>query len=89
VTQRLRLKGLIALLANRHPKIPHDVLKVSVETIFDNILSALSSGRPVSLRKFGRLIPRHYTRSPNKKFGLVFHPSPQLTERVNRNKKKF
>jgi nucleoid DNA-binding protein len=88
VSQRLTLKKLIGLMIQRHPKIPSKVIKVSVETIFEAISTSLASGQEVSLRKFGRLIPRHYTKSPNKKFGLIFHPSPQLTARVNRKKKK-
>ena len=73
----------MALVAARHEDIHRDISKAAVEIIIEALSGTLASGRPVSLRGFGRLIPRRYERSANKRFGLLFHPSPRLVERVN------
>ena len=81
--QTLNKRGLLALVASRHEDVHRDISKTSVEIIIETIADALAQGRPVALRGFGRLIPRRYDRSSNKRFGLLFHPSPRLVDLVN------
>jgi nucleoid DNA-binding protein len=83
VTPRLNLKKLVGIVAQRNNKLPPNIVRLSIETIFQTISSSLATGQAVSLRKFGRLIPRRYTKTPKKQCGLVFHPSRQLTDLVN------
>jgi hypothetical protein len=73
----------MALVAVRHEDIPREVSRTAVEIVIETLSQSLASGRPVALRGFGRLIPRRYERSASKRFGLLFHPSPRLIERVN------
>ena len=74
----------VSLLTDAVPGLPANVIRVGCELFFDEVLKALSAGRAVSLRGFGRFIPRFYLDSPNKRIGLVFRPSPQLRMQINR-----
>jgi nucleoid DNA-binding protein len=88
VSKELMTKNTILnLVAKRHPDIPQQVVKLAGEIIFETLHETLGKGKPVSLRGFGRLIPRHYRdRKKRKKFGLLFHPSPRLVSLVNKEK---
>jgi nucleoid DNA-binding protein len=85
--ETLTKNNLLNLAAKRLPDIPQKVTKLAGEIIFETLLDALGRGRPVSLRGFGRFIPRHYNGGRSgKKFGLLFHPSPRLLSLVNKDK---
>ncbi|MDR2199386.1 MAG: hypothetical protein LBR53_08045 [Deltaproteobacteria bacterium] len=79
----LSKSGLLNLLAQRNPQLPPQVSRLAGELVIDKISESLAEGRSVSLRGFGRLIPRFYFKSASKKLGLLFHPSPRLVSRVN------
>jgi hypothetical protein len=76
-------KGLVESVAASQADIPPEVTKAVVETVVARLSETLASGREISLRGFGRLIPRYYDKSPSKRLGLLFHPSPQLAARCN------
>jgi hypothetical protein len=76
--EALTKNGLMALVALRLPDIPPQVTRMAADLIFQAIPEGLAEGRPVSLRGFGRLIPRLYADGSPKKLGLLFHPSPRL-----------
>lgn len=81
---RLEKRELLELVAGTQADIPPHLTKTVVELFLQSLTEALSYGREVSLRGFGRLIPRHYVNSPGKRLGLLFHPSPRLVDRCNR-----
>ncbi|MDR1657235.1 MAG: HU family DNA-binding protein [Deltaproteobacteria bacterium] len=76
-------KRLTAMIAQRHINIPNDVVVASVNVLVRTLKEAMAEGRPVSLRGFGRLIPRRYDGPSLKRVGLLFHPSDQLIDQVN------
>jgi hypothetical protein len=78
--------ALLNLLVKNTPSIPQQITRMAGELIVETVQASLSRGRSISLRGFGRLIPRSYLNASSKKLGLVFHPSPQLTDRVNKGK---
>jgi nucleoid DNA-binding protein len=85
--ETLTKNNLLNLAAKRLPDIPQKVIKLAGEIIFETLQDTLSRGRPVSLRGFGRFIPRHYDGGRSgKRFGLLFHPSPRLVLLVNKEK---
>jgi nucleoid DNA-binding protein len=75
--------SLLNLLVHRNPQLPQQVSRLGGEMVLEMIADSLSAGRVVSLRGFGRLIPRYYDQSTTKKLGLIFRPSPQLVRRLN------
>ncbi|MDR2338742.1 MAG: hypothetical protein LBF40_01180 [Deltaproteobacteria bacterium] len=79
----LTKSGLLNLLVHCNPQLPPQVTRLGGELVLEKIADSLSTGRVVSLRGFGRLIPRFYKHSNTKKLGMLFHPSPQLVRRVN------
>jgi nucleoid DNA-binding protein len=79
----LTKSALASVAASRSPSIPAQVSRMGVELFLDLVADSLSGGRPVSLRGFGRLIPRFYQASPTKRLGLLFHPSQGLVARIN------
>ncbi|MDR1546015.1 MAG: hypothetical protein LBU12_04755 [Deltaproteobacteria bacterium] len=81
-------KKLLFKLVERNPQLPPDVVRLAGELVLELLHQSLSVGRPVALRGFGRFIPRRYDTPFAKKFGLLFHPSPRLTERINAKKKR-
>ncbi|MDR1111854.1 MAG: hypothetical protein LBP92_14450 [Deltaproteobacteria bacterium] len=81
-------KAMFLQLADRCPDMPKAVIRSAQDLIVQSLGQALAEGRPVTLRGFGRLIPRRYLTGA-KKFGLLFHPSPSLTERLNRRGHTF
>ncbi|MDR2353075.1 MAG: hypothetical protein LBF22_07905 [Deltaproteobacteria bacterium] len=84
----LNKSNVLARLVALNPEFPPQVTRLAGEIIFDSLKTALSRGQDVSLRGFGRFIPRTYGRKSRKKMGLLFHPSPQLIELVNKNSEK-
>ncbi|MDR1041381.1 MAG: hypothetical protein LBR80_14725 [Deltaproteobacteria bacterium] len=76
--EALTKNGLMTMVALRLPDIPPQVTRMAGDLIFQAIHDGLAEGRPVSLRGFGRLIPRLYADGSPKKLGLLFHPSPRL-----------
>ncbi|MDR1037922.1 MAG: hypothetical protein LBT40_15570 [Deltaproteobacteria bacterium] len=78
----LSKSGLLAMVSLRVPDIPPQVTRMAVELVLKSVPEALAEGRPVSLRGFGRLIPRRYRGSSTKQLGLLFHPSPRLARLV-------
>jgi hypothetical protein len=81
--KRLDRKAVLDRLIKANGDIPPKVTKTALDVILQDVFEALVQGRQVTLRGFGRLIPRHYPDGP-KLFGVLFHPSPKLTDRVNR-----
>jgi nucleoid DNA-binding protein len=79
----LSKSALLNLLVSRNTQLPGQVVRLAGELLLDKIADSLSEGRIVSLRGFGRLIPRFYEHSATKRLGLLFHPSPQLVQKVN------
>jgi nucleoid DNA-binding protein len=75
-------------LVKRSPNLPAEVVKSAMDSIIASMRSSLLSGRPVTLRGFGSLLPRQYSSSGAKKFGLLFHPSQILSARINKPKRK-
>ncbi|MDR2404928.1 MAG: HU family DNA-binding protein [Deltaproteobacteria bacterium] len=84
----LSKSALLNLLVARNDKLPQQVSRLAGELLLDKITESLCHGRAVSLRGFGRFIPRFYKSTPSKKLGLLFHPSPRLVDRVNSPKKR-
>ncbi|MDR3153706.1 MAG: hypothetical protein LBW85_05395 [Deltaproteobacteria bacterium] len=80
--EALTKNGLLGLVAARLPDIPPQVTRLAGELILKAIPEGLAAGRPVTLRGFGRLIPRRYGGGSNKKLGLLFRPSPRLAALV-------
>jgi nucleoid DNA-binding protein len=81
----LNKKALIARVAEtRADDIPPHLTATVMELIIGDVAGALSEGREVVLRGFGRIIPRFYHNSPAKRVGLLFHPSPRLTAKCNK-----
>jgi nucleoid DNA-binding protein len=80
----LSLEELLDRVIQRRPELVRPVLKDAADIIMELIEQSLSNGREVSLRGFGRLIPRRYPPNLQKKFGLLFHPSPKLTAKLNK-----
>jgi hypothetical protein len=80
--KKLNQKAILERLIKETPDIPPAVLKTAVGTIFQSVHHALGQGQTVTLRGFGRFIPRCYPAGP-KKVGLLFHPSPRLDEIIN------
>jgi nucleoid DNA-binding protein len=83
--QSIILKRLIA----ECPQAPPELVSHAMGIILTQARQALAKGRPVTLRGFGRFIPRHYPASGQKKYGLVFRASPKLTGIVNPKKPDF
>ncbi|MDR1678069.1 MAG: HU family DNA-binding protein [Deltaproteobacteria bacterium] len=78
----LTKRSILSQLIKDSPDFPQPVIKTAMEIIIQSIQQSLAQGRTVTLRGFGSLIPRRYPEGP-KKLGLLFHPSPVLTDRVN------
>ncbi|MDR1313640.1 MAG: hypothetical protein LBQ12_08070 [Deltaproteobacteria bacterium] len=74
--------ALLSEVVRRLPDIPPQVTRLAVEIVIQALPDGLAEGRPVSLRGFGRLIPRRYSGSSSKKIGLLFHASPRLAKIV-------
>ncbi|MDR2386385.1 MAG: hypothetical protein LBE80_02220 [Deltaproteobacteria bacterium] len=74
---------LLKRLVEKCEDFPPDVTALAMEVILENLNFALGLGRPVTLRGFGRLIPRKYPGQGRKRFGLVFRASPKLSRRLN------
>jgi hypothetical protein len=73
---------LLGKVIRRVPDVPPQVTRLAMDLVLKTLPEVLAMGRPVTLRGFGRLIPRRYTGSPTKRLGLLFHPSPQLTSLI-------
>jgi nucleoid DNA-binding protein len=82
----LSKKTLLKLLEKRMDKLPGKLTNQAGSLIIDCLVDSLCLGRQVSLRGFGRFIPRYYSEQSNKKIGLLFHPSPKLASRINSKK---
>ncbi|MDR2302137.1 MAG: hypothetical protein LBF38_08880 [Deltaproteobacteria bacterium] len=74
---------LLKRLTEKCQDFPPDVTAMALELVLDNLRLALTAGQPVTLRGFGRLIPRKYHGQTRKRFGLLFHASPKLSRRLN------
>jgi nucleoid DNA-binding protein len=85
----LSKSGLLKRLVRHNPDLPQQVCRLGGELILDKLSDSLAEGRSVSIRGFGRIIPRIYKNSTNKKLGMLFHASPQLLERLNSVMKSF
>jgi hypothetical protein len=81
---KLKKKGLTSMVAESLQDIPPEITETVMDIIIDRIAQSLADGQEVTLRGFGRIIPRHYQNTPSKKLGLLFHPSPTLTESCNK-----
>ena len=79
----LKKQDLLSKVAEEHPDIPRQIVETVGDLIIRKISDALAGGQEVSLRGFGRIIPRYYQNTPNKRLGLLFHPSPKLTAKCN------
>ncbi|MDR2368172.1 MAG: hypothetical protein LBF58_08715 [Deltaproteobacteria bacterium] len=74
---------ILSRLLSLCPDYPQAVTSTAMELILASARESLAQGRAVTLRSFGRLIPRRYHSSGPKKFGLVFRASPKLNRRLN------
>ena len=83
--QTIILKRLIA----ECDPTPPELITHAMNIILAQVRQSLARGRPVTLRGFGRFIPRHYPASGQKKYGLVFRASPKLTNLINPKKPDF
>jgi hypothetical protein len=64
------------------PEFPAEMIGLVTREIIETLAGALSTGRQVALRGFGRFQPRRYQKS-TKRLGLIFRPSPELLARLN------
>jgi hypothetical protein len=83
VSEKIDQDDILRLLIEKCDEFPPSVVKEALDLILQSVREALTNGRPVTLRSFGRLIPRRYQPSCFKKIGLVFHTSPKLKSRLN------
>jgi hypothetical protein len=83
MTPYLDKRTLAGIVAAALADIPKEISSTVVDLIFARIAQALVEGQEVSLRGFGRIIPRYYKNTPSKRLGVLFHPSPKLTKRCN------
>jgi nucleoid DNA-binding protein len=81
---------IVNTVVEKNTNIPPQVTRLATEMIFNTIFDTLCEGKIISIRGFGRLIPRKYKNTKTKKqYGLIFHPSPHLISMVNQNAKKM
>jgi len=80
LTRRLMARRLKEM----HPDFPRELIEAALKEIISVTAGALSEGRPVTLRGFGRFQPRRYE-GGSKRLGLLFRPSPELVSRLNKS----
>jgi nucleoid DNA-binding protein len=78
----LKKKDLLQRVVDLNRKLPQEITVGAAELILTTIADSLADGQEVCLRSFGRFIPRFYSKSKNKRIGLLFHPSPRLLGRT-------
>jgi hypothetical protein len=83
VGKKIDQEDILRLLIEKCDDFPPTVVKEAFDLILQSVRESLTNGRPVTLRSFGRLIPRRYQPPSFKKYGLVFHTSPKLKARLN------
>jgi hypothetical protein len=79
-------EDILYRLIAKCPEFPPAVVREAQDIILQNIHDCLVRGRPVTLRSFGRLIPRRYNPTGFKKLGLILRPSPKIIARLNTQK---
>jgi hypothetical protein len=82
--QKLNQKFLLERMLRHTPDLPAPVVKAGFDCIMQSMQAALAVGRVVTLRCFGSFWPRHYDSPGIKKFGLLFHPSSLLVDRLSK-----
>lgn len=81
----LTRRTLSARMRHKCPVFPKELTEAAREEIIKALAGALSSGRPIVLRGFGRLELRRY-RASAKRLGVIFRPGRALLERLNKPK---
>ncbi|MDR3135408.1 MAG: hypothetical protein LBU69_04855 [Deltaproteobacteria bacterium] len=82
-TKKLNKTQTLNILTRKCNDFHPAVVESALDMILRRISVGLTMGQSVTLRGFGRFIPRFYPLGL-KKVGLLFHPSEKLASRVNK-----
>ena len=82
---QINKKEFLQALSKKNPDLPKEIIQAAYEQITDNIKIAFMARQRVVISGFGSFIAKSYTKSSGKSFGLLFHPSAILKNKINKS----